>query len=226
MRFSICIPTWEQHGYGTIFLNHLLNTIDTQTFTDYEVIISDHSVNDNIYKLILSRNNNKIKYFKFSDKYGNGVSNTNNSLKQAEGEIIKIMFQDDFFYDNKSLEIIDLTFNNGCKWLVNACNHTTDGINVYRDFYPKWNDNILYGQNTISSPSVLSFINEDISFFDENLTMLMDVEYYHQLFLKYGTPYFLNKILITNRLHEFQISSMYDKNIDSEIDYVKNKYNK
>jgi hypothetical protein len=52
----------------------------------------------------------------------------------------------------------------------------------------------------------------------------MDVEYYHQLFLKYGYPCFLQEILMTNRVHKFQISSRYDKDINQEIDYIKNKY--
>jgi hypothetical protein len=90
---------------------------------------------------------------------------------------------------------------------------------------PSWNDQILYGVNTISSPSVLSFINEEIVFFDENLTMLMDCEYYYQLYKKYGLPRVVSDILISNRMHQFQISSRYDKNINEEINYVKQKYN-
>lgn len=222
MRFSICIPTWEQHGHGTKFLTQLLNTIDHQTFKDYETVISDHSLNDDIEKSL--NNRDKIKYVRYKENYGNGVSNINNALKHANGEIIKIMFQDDFFFSNNSLEKIDSAFNQGCNWLVSACNHSNDGLNFYRDFYPQWNDKLLYGINTISSPSVISFKNNDLLFFDDKLTMLMDVEYYHQLFLKHGYPCFLQEVLITNRTHEFQISSRYDKDINEEITYIKNKY--
>ncbi len=222
MRFSICIPTWEQHGYGKNFISQLLDSIYKQTFEDYEIVISDHSLNDEIEKFLQDKP--KIKYVKFTENYGNGVSNINNALKHAEGEIIKIIFQDDFFFSNNSLEKINLEFNKGCEWLVSACNHTNDGLNFYRNFYPQWNDKLLYGINTISSPSVISFKKNDLLFFDDNLTMLMDVEYYHQLFLKYGYPCFLQEILMTNRVHKFQISSRYDKDINQEIDYIKNKY--
>jgi len=222
MRFSICIPTWEQHGHGKKFLSQLLDSIYRQTFGDYEIVISDHSLNDDIENFL--QNKPKIKYIKYNENYGNGVSNVNNALKHAEGEVIKIMFQDDFFFSSNSLEKINTNFNNGCKWLVSACNHTNDGLNFYRNFFPQWNDRLLYGINTISSPSVISFKNDNILFFDEKLTMLMDVEYYHQLFLKYGYPCFLQEILITNRLHEFQISSIYNKDINQEIDHIKNKY--
>lgn len=222
MRFSICIPTWEQHGHGKKFLSQLLDSIYRQTFGDYEIVISDHSLNDDIENFL--QNKPKIKYIKYNENYGNGVSNVNNALKHAEGEVIKIMFQDDFFFSSNSLEKINSEFNKGCEWLVSACNHTNDGLNFYRNFFPQWNDRLLYGINTISSPSVISFKNDNILFFDEKLTMLMDVEYYHQLFLKYGYPCFLQEILITNRLHEFQISSIYNKDINQEIDHIKNKY--
>lgn len=222
MRFSICIPTWEQHGHGKNFLTQLLNTIDQQTFKDYEIIISDHSLNDEIEKSLIGRD--KIKYVKYQENYGNGVSNINNALKYAKGEIIKIMFQDDFFFSKNSLEKIDIAFKHGCNWLVSACNHSNDGYSFYRDFYPQWNDKLLYGVNTISSPSVISFKNNDLLFFDDKLTMLMDVDYYYQLFLKYGYPCFLQEILITNRTHEFQISSRYDKDVNEEVDYIKHKY--
>lgn len=228
-RFSICIPVWEQHGSGLTFLNVLLNSILTQTFTDYEIIISDHSKNDEISDYILGVIHHgffqNLRYFRYKKDYGNGVSNLNNTLKQANGDIIKIMFQDDIMYSKDCLRIIDYSFNENVSWLVNGCNHTRDGINFERDMSPSWNDELHLGVNTISSPSVLSFRNSDIELFDEKLTMLMDVEYYYRLYNRFGLPKFLNDILISNRCHENQISSRYKGDVSIEIEYIKNKYN-
>jgi|688.fasta_scaffold448992_2 glycosyltransferase involved in cell wall biosynthesis len=227
MKISICIPTWEQYGNGLHYLKALLNSIKTQSFKNFNVIISDHSVDDGIKKLVESYNIFfDIVYIKNEYDRGNGPANTNIAIKNADGEIIKVMFQDDLFVDDNALQIIHNTFKEtNCKWLVNGCNHTNDGITFNREMVPSWNDQILYGVNTISSPSVLSFINEEIVFFDENLTMLMDCEYYYQLYKKYGLPRVVSDILISNRMHQFQISSRYDKNINEEINYVKQKYN-
>lgn len=226
MKISVCIPTWEQYGFGVNYLKTLFETLVTQTFKNFNIIISDHSVNDEIehfvdsYKKIF-----EIIYIRNINNRGNGPANTNVTLKHADGEIIKIMFQDDFFVNNHALEIIHKSFEDkNCKWVVNGCNHTNDGISFNREMIPSWNDQILYGINTISSPSVLSFRNSELSFFDENLTMLMDCEYYYQLYLKYNKPTIIEDILISNRMHSNQISSRYNQDINEEINYIKNKY--
>ena len=54
--------------------------------------------------------------------------------------------------------------------------------------------------------------------------MLMDCEYYYQLYKKYGLPFIVKDTLISNRMHKHQVSSMYNKNIKEEISYVKNKH--
>lgn len=228
MKISICIPTWEQYGKGVNFLKNNFDRILTQTYKNFNVIISDHSKNDEIKKLCdLYSNYFEIKYFKYEKLYGNSPSNTNNSILNANGEIIKIIFQDDFFYDNTSLELISKEFEqNECKWLVNGCNHTIDdGKSFYNNMIPAWNDNIPIGINTISSPSVLSFRNDTPCLFDENLVMLMDCEIYYQLYIRYGLPKIITNCLITNRMHQHQISSLYKEDFHSEINYVKNKHN-
>lgn len=223
---SICIPTWEQHGYGRKYLRKLFDSIKSQTYKNYEVIVSDHSINNGIKDLVDEYQNYfKIIYFKNENKRGNGPANTNKTIKLANGNIIKIVFQDDFFFDNESLQKIKNRFEEtNCKWLVNGCNHTNDGINFNREMVPSWNNKILEGVNTISSPSVLSFLNEEPIFFDENLVMLMDCEYYYSLYKKHGLPEIINDTLITNRIHQHQISAMYDKSLNEEINYAKNKH--
>lgn len=224
MRFSIVIPTWEQHGYGTVFFKQLLTSINSQSYKDFEVVVTDQSENDDIKKVCSDFKNLNIVYLKNNEKRGNSPANLNNGLKNAKGEIIKIMFQDDFFIDSESLKIIDEKFKENLSgWLVNGCCHTHDGQNFFRYMKPSWNDKIIEGNNTISSPSVLSFLNQNINYFDENLTMMMDCDYYYTLYKRYGLPCFLENYLIANRIHNFQISRMYNKNLEEEINIIKNK---
>jgi len=224
MKISICIPTWEQHGKGDQFLRELLISIKNQTFTNFNVVISDHSEGDDIRGVIGEFDMDFI-YIKNVVKRGNGPANTNNSLIHADGDIIKVMFQDDLFVDTNALQSIHNTFiNEGCKWLVSGCNHTSDGKVFNREMIPSWNDRIIKGVNTISSPSVLSIKNNDIPYFDEDLVMLMDCDYYYQLFLKHGEPYILSETQVSNRTHKHQISSMYSGSLVDEIKHTQTKY--
>ena len=59
MKMSIAIPTWESYGKGNEFLDDLFRTIEIQSFKDYEVVVSDHSKNDDLVKVIS----------KFQDKF-------------------------------------------------------------------------------------------------------------------------------------------------------------
>lgn len=232
MKISIAIPTWECYGKGGEFLDDLLRTIEIQTFKNFEVCISDHSKDDKVLNKVKEfQNKFDIVYSRNEENRGNGPSNTNKSIEMCSGDIIKVMFQDDFFYDDESLEKIHNEFENSDKmWLVNGCNHTqNDGHSFYWEMYPTWNDNLLQGVNTISSPSVLSFRKEVENRFDENLVYFMDCEFYFGMNETHGLPLFLNDVLISNRVGDHQISSQVNKSreeyVSRETEYCMKKYN-
>ena len=226
MTLLQCIPTWEQYGRGVEFLKNNFEQILKQTYKNFNVIISDHSKDDNIESLCEQYSSQiDIKYFKNENSLGNGPANTNNAVINADGDIIKIIFQDDYLFDERALELTSKEFeNNECMWLVCGCNHThDDGLTHDTPMTPYWNDAIKRGVNTISSPSVLSFRNNNPCLFDENLTMLMDCDMYQQLFVRYGLPTILSDCLVTNRIHKHQISTLYNQDIWEEISHVNNK---
>ena len=229
MTISIAIPTWEVNGRGSEYLNDLLRTIEIQTYKDFEVCISDHSIDNELLKELKPFEGKfKIVYLKNEHDRGNGPANTNKAIGLCSGDIIKVMFQDDFFYDDEALEKIHSEFEKSdSMWLVNGCNHTKDdGHNFYWEMYPKWNDRIIEGVNSISSPSVLSIRKECFEKvrFDEKLVMMMDCDCYYNLKSNFGDPIYLEDVLISNRVHSNQISSTYNKNIQDEIDYCLDKY--
>lgn len=236
MKISIAIPTWECYGRGSEYLNDLLRTIQIQSHKDFEVCISDHSVNDEVLEEVKQFENKfNIVYDKNENDRGNGPANTNKVIDMCSGEIIKIMFQDDFFYDDEALEKIHGEFENSDKmWLVSGCNHTNDdGHNFYWEMYPKWNDRLIEGVNTISSPSVVAARSEvfDSVEFDENLVMMMDCDFYFNCDNKFGSPIFLNDVLVSNRVHSNQISqqyqqSSYQEKMSKEVNYCREKYAK
>ena len=232
MKFSIAIPTWDCHGRGGEFIDDLLRTIEIQTFKDFEVCISDHSRNDDVLNVVKTFEDKfKIVYQKNEEHYGNGPANTNKAIDMCSGDIIKVMFQDDFFYDDESFEkIYNELSSSDSMWLVNGCNHTrNDGHSFYWNMFPTWNGKLLQGVNTISSPSVVSFKKEVTNRFDENLVYFMDCEFYFGMNETHGLPLFLNDVLISNRVGDHQISSRVNKSreeyVSRETEYCMKKYN-
>lgn len=227
-KISIAIPTWETYGKGDEFLDDLLRTIEIQTFKEFEVVISDHSKSDIILNVVkdFSKKFN-IVYLKNSNDRGNGPANTNNSIDYCSGDIIKVMFQDDFFYDDEALEkIYNSLYYSDKFWLLNGCNHTADhGRSFYWDFYPRFNDKLLDGVNTLSSPSVLSFKKEVKNRFDKNLVHFMDIDFFYGMRKIYGDPIFYDDVLITNRFpNNYSISNNAPKDLKKESEYCKKKY--
>ena len=220
-RFSICIPTYEQGGNGVKHLKRLLESIESQTFKDYEIIISDHSRNNEVMSYTEGLD---CKYIWNPTKYGNGPANTNSAIVNASGELIKIMFQDDLMHSPDCLSIIDENFDEYTDWLVVGCNHSHDPGMFYNPMVPSWNDDIVRGVNTISSPSVLTIRNKDLSYFDENLEVMMDCDYYYQLYNRFGLPKIVPDTLITNTIHRHQISNRNDLDLPKELEYIKMKY--
>ena len=233
MKMSIAIPTCESHGRGAEFIEDLFRTIQIQKFKDYDVWVSDHSV-DNEVKNICRAYEKIIPVYhsRNTENRGNGPANTNRAISLCKGDIVKVMFQDDFFYDDEALgKIYDALSVSDKKWLVCGTNHTRDdGHNFYGDLYPKWNDKILNGVNTFSSPSTIAFKNTIEDRFDPNLTMMMDCEFYYRMEKIHGQPLYLKDILVSNRVHAGQISqnytasSKYIENINKEIDYCFEKH--
>lgn len=209
--FSVAIPTWDVKGQGADYLDHSLNILAQQTFKDFEVVVSDHSSEDNIENVcrkwgqILD-----INYGRNDKGRGKIAPNMNNAILNCKGLFIKMLFQDDFLYDIDSLELIynSIEKNQDKHWFVTGCVHTDDAINMYNPMVPYYHERIYAGINTISCPTVLTIRNEDPLLFDESLNWLVDVEYYKRLYDRYGLPIVVENICAVNRNAEVRTTNM------------------
>jgi glycosyltransferase involved in cell wall biosynthesis len=227
-HISLCLPTYEMHGVGALFLRESFDILAKQTFKDFDVVISDNSVTD-IIKVVCDEYKDKldIKYFKHAGKKEMSP-NVNNAIRCATGKILKILCQDDYLYHERALEDIAQNFDlSKDSWLVTACIHTKNTRSYFRPFYPKYNKKIHMGKNTISSPSVLSIKNENVQFFDENLKWFMDCDYYKRMHDKYGDPKIVHEINVVNRVGKHQTT--HNDAVESlrkrEFEYIVKKYN-
>lgn len=90
MKFSILIPSYN----GEKIIEETLRSILAQSFSDYEIIVSDDASKDKTEEIVKSLHNPKIKFFRNKKNLGY-PGNLNEALKYANGEIIYLMGQDD-----------------------------------------------------------------------------------------------------------------------------------
>ena len=194
-RISVCVPTHDMEN-GEYFLNRLKDSLARQTFQDFELVIT---------------------------KSGKMAENTNAAIKQAKGEIIKLLYMDDFLYNEDALKHIHENFEGG--WMASGCVHTTDGNEFFNPHYPTYNQDIGMGVNTIGSPSVVAFGNDEPLLFDENLSWLLDCELYERLYARYGEPTIIPFLDIGMGLGPHQMTHLLtDEEKQGEHEYLRNKH--
>lgn len=193
-RISVVVPVHNMDNKDA-FLSRLIESLDKQTFKDFEVVITEE---------------------------GKMAENTNAGIKKAKGEIIKILFMDDYLYSPFALQHVHHNLHDG--WMASGCVHD-DGGNIYNPHTPSWNDDILSGNNTIGSPSVIAFVNDDPPLFDENLSWLLDCDLYHRLHGRFGRPTLVNHLDVGMGIGPHQTTNiMPDSEKIREAGYLQGKY--
>jgi len=190
---SICIPIYDMPN-GDFFLKRCIDSIMAQTYKNYEIVIT---------------------------KDGKMAENSNSAIKKAKGDLIKILYMDDYLATPNSLqEIVD---NFKGDWLVTGCLHDDDGV-VGRPHYAEMNPNITT-ENSIGSPSVLTIRKGLDMYFDENLGWLLDCDLYKRLFDKYGEPDILDELNVVIGCGYHQATNLMGQKVkNDEHNYMLNKY--
>lgn len=183
MKVSICIPTYKHVD----FLKRCLDSILEQTFTDYEVIITDDSPDDAIQLLIdNSYTDNRIRYYK-NEKALGSPANWNEGLKYAKGDYVKIIHHDDWFSSLQSLgeyvclldsnPDVDIAFSASC----DIDKHGREKEHkLSEDIIArlKRDSEQLFLGNLLGAPSICIFRNNKGYNFDPNLIWLVDTDFY------------------------------------------------
>lgn len=231
MKLSVVVPTFEYYGRGVEFLDDMFRTISQQTIQDVEVVVSDHSTENDIEEYCqFNEYGLNIKYIRNNNDRGNPCSNVNLAIDNSSGEIVKVLMQDDFLYDTEALEkMYNLLVSSESYWLVCGAIHTRDdGNTFFNPMYPRWSEYMILenGNNYIGSPSVLAFKKEVKLRFDPKTAMLMDVDFYYNMMINHGHPIYMNDLLIGNRVRDTQTwkERISDEEVEKEFEYCHEKY--
>lgn len=206
---SICIPAYGMGGQGAEYLLDSFEQLLRQTYEAFEVIVSDQS-DDKGVATICKAYGDRLDITRLDNRSGarQASANANNAMRAASGQVIKVLFQDDYLCDTSALAQHAEAFSNGgAKWLLCGSGVTHDGQSLENTMIPRLNPNLYLGKNTVSSPSVLALRAGTGLEFDEELIWLMDVDMYTRCHKTLGQPHVLPEPLVANRLHLGQVSA-------------------
>lgn len=219
---SICIPAFER----TKFLKRLLDSISIQSFTFYEIIISDDSVSDNNKILVENYKHLDIKYIKNTLSLGS-PKNWNHAVSFAKYEWIKIMHDDDYFDNKNSLDIfaksiqrnIHCNFFFSSHYKLHETKQLKTKINVswFYMIFLKYSRMILFHKNLIGHPSCTLYKKDEDIQFDNKFKWVVDIEFYYRYLNKNKIFTFISEPVIVVSDNESQITKQVFRKKDIEI---------
>jgi glycosyltransferase involved in cell wall biosynthesis len=203
---SVAIPCYEMGGRGAEFLGYSLERIAEQTYPRVEVVVADHSRDDEVRRTCdVWGDRLNLRYIRNPRKRGSSSANTNVAIENSEGDLVKILCQDDSLYQPDALEKTASAMGNR-EWLVSSYLYTDDR-KLFKQWNPRLNADIAV-TNTIGTHSCLTIRNrEQPERFNEDLIWLMDCEYYRRLYERFGGPATLGDPTVVVMLWEGQVTN-------------------
>jgi len=189
---SILIPVY---GRGKLYLDQLIQSIKEQTYKHIEILTHEQE---------------------------GAAASMNYLLDCAAGDIIKPMFQDDYFIRKDSLE----KFAKIEGWGVCTSKHTSergDHLPYFNDDLYSHDRGLAEGCNTYGCPSAVAWKRSDLRF-DESLTWLFDCEFYTRLIEQYGQPSIVDTSVMIREWDGMATRSIPGSVILQEREYVSKKY--
>lgn len=225
-KISICCPVYTMgDNRSEKFLVEYFSNLYFQTFKDFEIVISDQSTLDNLKSIVDTFSNVlNIQYVKNTNEKKNAANNVNHAVRHAKGDIVKLLYMDDFFVDPFALQKISDAFDNNIesKWFISGFTHCNEARSEYFNTKTPWYGNTyVNGDNTTGNPSNYAVRRDCALEMDDSLLWIVDGEYFYRSYYYHGLPIMLNDILVCFREHG---SSAFRDPKFQELDTIERQY--
>jgi glycosyltransferase involved in cell wall biosynthesis len=235
---SVLVPVYN----GQTYLEECLNSVISQDFSDYEILLSDDGSTDGSPAIIerYAAKDSRIRWWRNQKNLGLG-GNFNHCLKEARGKYMKFLLQDDKLLDKSVLgRLVDVMEKNPQVSLIGTASHMIDSdsrVVKSRDYFRAgiWDGRRVMQHcldqvaNPIGEPSLLMFRKaQSARGFDERYVQIIDLEMWFYL-LEQGDFAYIAEPLCAFRLHEnqqSQINSRTNRGQDEHLVLLKSYFHK
>jgi len=223
--FSVIIPTYNQDK----FLSKALDSLNNQTYKNFETIIIDNYSVDNTEKIV--NRFEKKKIYKKIKNLGVIAKSRNVGIRLAKGKWLAFLDTDDFWTHNKLKEVYDeiekKNFDVFCnsEWILNE--KIKKKLWIYGhysklNFYKK----LLFFGNCLSTSATVinkNFLERKKIFYNENKKFVTseDYEFFLNIANKGGKFHFYKKPLGYHLFHEKSASANRNNHFNSILEVQK-----
>jgi glycosyltransferase involved in cell wall biosynthesis len=218
---SILIPNFNKASY----LRETLDSVLTQTYTNWECIIVDDHSTDNSWEIMeeFASKDSRFRIYKRPiDRRPGGNAARNYAFKQSKGDYINWFDSDDIIAKTKLEEQLSVFRQTECDFVLCTIGNFTSDINFFEPHLgfefelnsDKWLYNYLNGSFWFGTPIPLfkrRFIDDLDFLFNEDLMRNQEMEFFTRILSLKPRIEFLNKILVLRRLSESSKKGIYIK---------------
>jgi len=205
--FSVVIPTYNRCD----LLKKAVNSVLTQTYKNFEIIIIDNHSEDNTQEVVESFENKKIIYQKIHNEGIIGKSR-NLGIKISKGKWIAFLDSDDFWYKERLQKISDFLAGNDKYEIVCTDELIIDEIlekkKIYKfgPFTENFYKSLLLKGNCVSTSASIvkkDFLLKQNVNFNENKNFITaeDYDFFMNLAFKKAKFKFINEVMGEHLFH-------------------------
>ena len=231
-QVDICIPTYYAHPETPRVLQHLVDSINEQSYDNIAVCtaLQSGATPDENHELTSALGSLTKQACCIVNDHPGPANNTNAAITLGHGKYVKIMNHDDFLDDKDAIaKMVAILEANPGRWLVTACEHTDSAgairNRLHQPFWPG-EKNMVEGVNRLGCPSVAIFPRDIAPWCDPDLALCMDCAMWIDLARAGGEPLILREPLVVIRGWEANLSNQinYAQCLETDKRYMRSKY--
>ncbi len=209
---SICIPTYK----GEKHIGAAIESVLTQSFTDFELIIIDDNSPDQTHKVVNQFQDKRLLYIKNDANFG-PEGNWNKCLAVAQGKYFKLLPHDDILAPDclrNQINVLENDLSQSIALVFSSRNIIDSSQKIITSRgYPLRREGVIpshaaikhcirSGTNLIGEPGAVMFrksLSEKTGVFDGSISYPIDLDYWFRLLLN-GDAYYIDKQLASFRV--------------------------
>lgn len=219
---SLCLPTYKRPE----LLKQLLDSIQIQTFKDYEILISDNTPDDSVEKLVNTYKDVLPVSYERNEPSVSAGENCVRVMRRANAEWIKVMHDDDWFASPDALRQFadaaarsekDLIFSASTQVWLDSGKKEDDYFTPEKKQRLDASPFCLFYSNAIGQPSV-AMHRKDLSVeYDSGFHWVLDIDFYMRYLIAHPGYHYIPEKLVNIGRGSTQETYRYFKNIKVEL---------